>query len=237
MEVNPFVIVLVRPRDPNNIGACARAMANFGFEELRVVDPYSPVWNEAVSAVGAHDILAAARRFDTLDEALADTEFSLAATALKNRVIKQEIIFLPQMDAFLKRAPYRRTALVFGNEKSGLSGQDVARCDAALHIPVSAKQPSVNLAQAVLLVCYEISKNLGLKPSRGTQPVLYPTDAQREVLVRELDTFFASAGLKEDWPPSQRQTLIRAVLCRQNLDRDGLFLLKNLAQKLTKRLG
>ena len=56
-----FCVVLVRPRDPNNIGACARAMANFGLADLRVVEPYAPVWREATSAVGAGDIMKNAR--------------------------------------------------------------------------------------------------------------------------------------------------------------------------------
>lgn len=81
--MNPVTIVLVRPRDPNNIGACARAMGNFGLSDLRVVDPYEPVWRESVSAVGAGDIMRQAIKCATLDEALQDTSFSLAATAIK----------------------------------------------------------------------------------------------------------------------------------------------------------
>lgn len=116
--MSDFCIVLVRPRDPNNIGACARAMGNFGLSDLRVVDPYPPVWREAVSAVGAADILQNARKCADLDEALADVHFSLASTALKNREIKQEIIPLPQLNERLEQNPAGRTALVFGNEKA-----------------------------------------------------------------------------------------------------------------------
>ncbi len=234
--MNPFVIILVRPRDPNNIGACARAMANFGFNELRIVDPYAPVWQEAVSAVGAHDILKQAQLCSTLDEALADTQFSLATTALRNRVIEQSILFLPDMKDFLQKYPSRRTAIVFGNEKSGLSGPDIARCNGALNIPTTTHQPSINLAQAVLLVCYEIAKSLGLKPLRAAKQTIYPSDAQREVAVKELDALFTAAGLKEDWPQSTRQDLIRNVLSRQNLDRSALFVIKNLAEKLRRHI-
>lgn len=234
--MSSFVIILVRPRDPNNIGACARAMANFGFEELRIVDPYAPVWQEAVSAVGAHDILHHARLYPTLDEALADVQFSLATTALRNRIIEQEIIFLPDMARFVQTTPFQKIAIVFGNEKSGLSGQDIARCNAVLNIPTTAHQPSINLAQAVLLICYETAQALGFKPLRAQKQTIYPTDAQREVLVHEIDGLFTAAGLKEDWPPATRQNLIRAVLSRQNLDRSALFLLKSLAEKLRQHI-
>ena len=63
-----FCVVLVSPRDPNNIGACARAMANFGLSDLRVVNPFAPVWREATSAVGANDIMKNAAQLDSLDE-------------------------------------------------------------------------------------------------------------------------------------------------------------------------
>ena len=81
--MNKFTIVLVRPRDPNNIGAAARAMANFGLSELRVVEPYLPTWQIAVSAVGAQDILQNAKLFSSLPQALADCHLSIATTALK----------------------------------------------------------------------------------------------------------------------------------------------------------
>ena len=105
-----------------------------------------------------------------------------------------------------------------------------------LNIPTTAKQPSINLAQAVLLVCYEIAKCHGLRPLRAAKTGVYPTDAQREVAVQTLDELFTASGLKADWPALHRQALVRQVLSRQNLDRSALFLLKNLAEKLKQRL-
>ena len=77
-----FAVVLVSPRDPNNIGAAARAMANFGLTDLRVVTPYAPSWRDAVSAVGAQDIMQSARLFDSLPQALSDCVLTRATTAL-----------------------------------------------------------------------------------------------------------------------------------------------------------
>lgn len=235
--MNAFSIILVRPRDPNNIGACARAMGNFGFEDLRVVAPYAPTWQEAVSAVGAQDILKNARVFPSLDEALADTEFSLAATALKNREIKQDIFFLPRLDELLRAFPHRKTALVFGNEKTGLANEDIALCDAVLNIPTAAKQPSINLAQAVLLVCYQIAHFTGLKPLRAATTPPLPTREQKELLLAQADRLLSGAGIKQDWPPAQRRALLRQILSAQNLTRDQLFFLKKLAEKINEKAG
>ena len=156
-----FCVVLVRPRDPNNIGACARALGNFGLSDLRVVDPYEPVWREAVSAVGVHEIMLSAKKCATLDEALADTSFSFASTALKNREIKQRIVPLPQLNERLQTAPGGRVALVFGNEKSGLSGEDIARCDEVLNIPTATRQ----------LRAFPPARFCGAPPPRGRPAV------------------------------------------------------------------
>lgn len=235
--MSDFCIVLVRPRDPNNIGACARAMGNFGLSDLRVVDPYPPVWREAVSAVGAADILQNARKCADLDEALADVHFSLASTALKNREIKQEIIPLPQLNERLEQNPAGRTALVFGNEKSGLSGADIERCDAVLNIPTVAKQPSINLAQAVILTCYELSRRPGFTALRrpGEEPDA-PTDAQKELFIASADVLFEKAEFKTDFSSAQRKALLRRMLTRQGLAREQLFFLKKLADKLASKL-
>ena len=235
--MSAFCIVLVRPRDPNNIGACARALGNFGLSDLRVVDPYPPVWREAVSAVGVGDILQHAARCETLDEALADAQFSLASTALKNREIRQEIITLPQLNERLTRQQAKRVALVFGNEKSGLSNEDIERCDAVLNIPTAAKQPSINLAQAVILTCYELSRRPDFAALRtpGAGPQL-PTDAQKEIFISAADRLFEKAQFKTDFSSAQRKALLRHMLARQGLSREQLFFLKKWAEKLAEKL-
>lgn len=235
--MNPISIVLVRPRDPNNIGACARAMGNFGLSDLRVVDPYEPVWRESVSAVGVNDIMQQAKRCATLDEALQDTAFSMASTAIKNREIKQEIVPLPSLNERLQVAPEGRVALVFGNEKSGLSGEDIERCDVVLNIPTASKQPSINLAQAVILTCYELSRWPGFKAIRrpGQAPEA-PTDAQKEIFISSADVLFEKSGFKTDFSSDQRKALLRHMLSRQGLSREQLFFLKKWADKLSSKL-
>ena len=235
--MNPVTIVLVRPRDPNNIGACARAMGNFGLSDLRVVDPYEPVWRESVSAVGAGDIMRQAIKCATLDEALQDAVFSLAATAIKNREIKQEIVPLPVLNERLQTAPQGRVALVFGNEKSGLSGEDIERCDVVLNIPTVSKQPSINLAQAVILTCYELSLRPYFKAIRrpGKAPAS-PTDAQKEIFISSADILFEKSGFKTDFSSTQRKALLRHMLSRQGLSREQLFFLKKWADKLADKL-
>lgn len=236
--MSAFCVVLVHPRDPNNIGACARAMGNFGLCDLRIVRPYMPVWRDAVSAVGVNDIMQNAQLFDTLDAALAHTRFSLAATALRNRVIKQEIIALPHLNERLKTAPEGLTALVFGNEKSGLSGDDIARCDAVLNIPTTAKQPSLNLAQAVVLTCYELARGAGFTPLREAKTdFVMPDDAQKEVFISAVDALFEKVDFKTDYSPEQRKTLLRHILARQGMDRWQLFFVKTLVEKITQKLG
>lgn len=232
-----FCVILVRPRDPNNIGAAARAMGNFGLSDLRVVEPYAPVWREAVSAVGVGDILQNARQFNSLDEALSDVHFSLASTAVRNRAVEQEIITLPHLNERLEMAPEGIVALVFGNEKSGLSGDDIARCDAILNIPTSAKQPSVNLAQAVILTCYELSRRPGFTPLRASgRAPNPPTDAQKELFIAAAETLCEKVALRADLTAAQRKAFLRRALSAGNIGRDQLFFLKKLAEKITALL-
>lgn len=231
-----FCVVLVRPRDPNNMGACARAMGNFGLTDLRIVNPYPPIWQEAVSAVGVADILKNARCFDTLDEALADTHFSLAATALKKREVKQEIVVLPTLNDRLAETD-GLTALVFGNEKTGLSNEDISRCQAILNIPTASKQPSINLAQAVILTCYELSRRADFKPLRSApSKKMLPTDEQKELVVESLDRVCEKLHLRTDLTPAQRKAFLRSVLKESSLSKDRLFFIKKLVEKIAGEL-
>lgn len=228
-----FCIVLVRPRDPNNIGAVARAMANFGLQDLRVVDPFPPTWQEVVSAVGAHDILTHAKLFSALPQALADCQTSLATTSLKNRQLHQTMIALPDLPAWLEKQNPGKTALVFGNEKTGLSNEDIELCSAAVHIPTTAKQPSVNLAQAVILLCYELARRpLPFSAHIATKA----TFEQTELVIQELEGLMQAAHLKADFSQKQRQDLLRSLLNKSNFSKNELFFIKKFAKQLAQVL-
>ena len=232
-----FCVVLVSPRDPNNIGACARAMANFGLSDLRVVNPFAPVWREATSAVGAGDIMHNAAQLGSLDEALKDCTFSLAATALRNRGVVQEVITLPKLNARLETCACEKVALVFGNEKTGLCQDDIERCDAILNIPTVAKQPSINLAQAVILTCYELSRRTDFTPLRAVRAAKdQPTDAQREMFLSAVETLCEKLDLRNDLSLQQRTNFLRHALSRHPLSTVQLFFLKTLVDRINQRV-
>jgi TrmH family RNA methyltransferase len=148
-------IVLVRPRDPNNIGAAARAMNNFGFKELVVVAPYPPVWAETVSAVKSEDLLAHARVVENLADAIDDCTL-VVGTADRTRVEQKQNLFLPADLRYELAETNHRVALVFGQEKHGLTNEDLSHCHRILSIPTHLECPSMNLAQAVAICCYEL---------------------------------------------------------------------------------
>jgi TrmH family RNA methyltransferase len=152
-------IVLVSPRNPLNIGAAARAMANFGFAHLTVVAPYEPHWREARSAVGAEKLLAEAQCTDNLEEAIADCTLVLGTGTLTRRKPEQPVVLLPALAPLVQEelAHGGRVALVFGPEKRGLTRGDLALCHRLVEIPTHPRQPSMNLGQAVAVCLYELA--------------------------------------------------------------------------------
>jgi TrmH family RNA methyltransferase len=154
-----LLVVLVSPRNPLNIGAAARAMANFGFTRLAVVSPYAPHWREARSAVGAPDLLQNASECATLAEAVADCTLVAGTGTLTHRKPEQPAILLPALGPAIHSEIARggRAALVFGPEKRGLTRQDLSRCHLLVQIPTAPEQPSTNLGQAVAVCLYELA--------------------------------------------------------------------------------
>jgi len=168
-------VVLVSPRNPLNIGAAARAMANFGFHRLSIVAPYAQNWMEAKSAVGAPDLLREARVYETLAEAVAHCTMVLGTGSLDRRRPVQAILDLPEAASKIREsllpqaasAKSNHIALVFGSEKHGLTADDLSWCHAITVIETCEAQPSMNLGQAVAVCLYEISRN----PSLQSQPL------------------------------------------------------------------
>ena len=159
-----LVVVLVRPRNPLNIGAAARAMSNFGASGLRLVNPYLLAFREARSAVGASAILESAEEFKTLAEAVADCSMVVGTTAVRDRALKDPVVQLGQESADKIRSHLRsdRVALLFGSEKIGLTNEDFSHCHWLLTIPTSAVNISMNLGQAVAVCLYELARDSSL---------------------------------------------------------------------------
>ncbi len=157
-------MVLVSPRNPLNIGAAARAMANFGFTQLSVVAPYETHWREAKSAVGAEELLQNAKVAASIEEAVAACTLVVGTGSLERRKAEQTVVALPALAPLVGEELARagRVALVFGPEKRGLTRNDLALCHLLAEIPTGARQPSMNLGQAVAVCLYEIAARLFL---------------------------------------------------------------------------
>lgn len=217
-------IVLVRPRNPNNIGAAARAMKNFGFAELAVVSPHPPVWDEVVSAVNANDVIANARVVETLAEAIADCAL-VVGTADRSRIASEETIYTPtDLSRDLQASNYK-LALVFGSEKNGLTNEDLSHCNSLLSIPTEPDCPSMNLGQAVAVCCYELVRECQesgavLQPAcpqtATSHPVLATSGEIEAALRMALDVLkgsgFIPPGGEADMTIKLRRSLVRLNL-------------------------
>jgi tRNA/rRNA methyltransferase len=159
-------IVLVEPHEAGNVGAAARAMKNFGFSELAIVGSRPQITRDAAEwwAKGGIDVVQSARHFDRLEEALADVHLSVATTAVRGRHVYEQLTpFEVARLAEQTLGDAHMLALVFGREEWGLSGSEIALCQRTASIPTSADCPTMNLALAVAIFCYELSK--GLRPA------------------------------------------------------------------------
>lgn len=157
VELDRLRVVLVDTRNPLNLGAAARAMSNFGFLRLRVVNPYDLAFREARSAMGAADLLASAEEYKSLAEAIADCAVVVGTTSIQHRDLLHPIRRLDEGAALIRQqlaaAP---VALLFGSEKFGLSNEELSYCHWLLNIPTRDEHVSMNLGQAVAVTLYEL---------------------------------------------------------------------------------
>jgi tRNA/rRNA methyltransferase len=168
-ELDHIAIVLVNTRNPLNIGAAARAMSNFGFFDLRVVNPYEASFREARSAVGAAEVLGAAREFSSVAEAVADCSLVVGTTAAGRRELQHPLRSLDQAALLIRKQGRRgRAAILFGSEKRGLANEDLSHCHWLLRIPTREEHGSMNLGQAVAVCVYELARQM-MKP-HGSKP-------------------------------------------------------------------
>jgi TrmH family RNA methyltransferase len=194
-EYGKVCVVLVSTRNPLNIGAAARAMSNFGFSDLRVVNPYEKAFREAKSAVGGARVLAQAHEYGSVAEAVADCNLVVGTTAVRTRELQHAVRLVEAGARLMKKSP-GNVALLFGSEKYGLSNDDMSHCHWLLRIPTSDQNISMNLGQAVAICLYELIRD-GRRPTKekGTQKLASAEEMERITTVL-LDVLHGSGFLK-----------------------------------------
>jgi tRNA/rRNA methyltransferase len=151
---------MVAPRNPLNIGAAARAMANFGFSRLSVVNAYEIAFREARSAVGAAPLLERAKDLRSIADAVAACRLVVGTTSVGHRELHHSIRRLEYGARHIRRAlAHGPVALLFGSEKFGLSNEDLSHCHWLMRIPTVDPDLSMNLGQAVALCLYELARD------------------------------------------------------------------------------
>ncbi len=158
-NLEQLALVLVRTRNPLNIGAVARAMQNFGARDLRLVAPFEVSFRAARSAVGAGAVLGEAREFASVAEAVADCRLVVGTTAARRRELQQTLLGLEHAAEPVHAALAQgRVALLFGSEKHGLTREDLEHCHWLVRITTQDAQPSMNLGQAAAVCLWELAR-------------------------------------------------------------------------------
>ena len=209
------VIVLVRPQLGENIGKAARAMLNFGLTELRLVAPRDgwPNPSAGPAASGADLVLENAQVFEDVAGAVADCAHVFATTVRKRGVTKP--VLTPEQVARDMRGQPGRSAILFGAERSGLETEDVAVARAIVTVPINPDFGSLNLAQAVILLAYEGSKQADLVQPTATETLPPAPQGELEGLIGHFDALLKPTGyfLPPERAEATRRTL-RGVLTK-----------------------
>ncbi|HWF36923.1 MAG TPA: TrmJ/YjtD family RNA methyltransferase [Candidatus Acidoferrales bacterium] len=230
-ELERLRVVLVKSRNPLNIGAAARAMSNFGFRHLRVVTPYAPAFREARSAVGAGELLQQAVEYESVGEAVSDCALVVGTTAVRHRVLQQRLEVLEDGARLIRRklaaGASGKVALLFGSERVGLSNEELSHCHWLMRIPTAEENISMNLGQAVAVCLYEIAcgemntveKNAGAEKRSAERD---PNDIDRSATGEEVErmTELLNEALRESdypGPAASNEMKVRRLVRRMGL--------------------
>jgi tRNA/rRNA methyltransferase len=206
--MQPPIIILVRPQLGQNIGKAARAMLNFGLTEMRLVAPRDgwPNPDAGPAASGADIVLERAQVFNSVREAIADC-LTVFASTVRRRDLVMPVLGPEEMAQAI--ADTKRSAILFGPERSGLETEEVALANAIVTVPINPKFASLNLAQAVILLAYEWSKRgeLVQPPAKELEPAA--PHGEIEGLIGQLEEELEGTGYFH--PPTRTQATTNTI--------------------------
>ncbi len=205
-------IVLVSPRNPLNIGAAARAMSNFGFTDLRLVNPYDAAFKEARSAVRSRYILEQAQVADNVSAVIGDCALVVGTTAGGHRDLHLPLHRLESAAQLMnEQLAGSNVALLFGSEKFGLSNEDMSYCHWLLRIPTREEHGSMNLGQAVAICLYELRRSSAAAEMRFDPAPHASAEEYERITLLLLDLLRRSGYVNEGTSKSTELKLRRLV--------------------------
>jgi len=255
--LRPWIVVLVSPKEPGNVGGVARVVKNLGAGGLRVVAPRCEV-NGPDSrrfSSGAAELLRAAPVFETLAEAIADRELVIGLTGVNGRHHRVDCVELVPQSLLRQRGAVARGALVFGREESGMEGAELELCHFLWSLPTSPDFPSLNLVQAVGIALAGMADahrrvectedGLGLAPSRRALNPLAGGDGDdapathEEILGLEnhLRELMAATGWSADRRADNAVARLRNLLARGGATRNEVSILRGVCRRAIRQIG
>jgi TrmH family RNA methyltransferase len=230
-------VVLVAPRNPLNIGAAARAMSNFGFLKLRVVNPYDVAYHEAKSAVNASAVLEASKQYATVAEAVADCSLVVGTTAIGHRQLRHPLRRLESGAGLIRTGlEAGKVALLFGSEKFGLNNEDLSHCHWLLHIPTRIEHESMNLGQAVAVCLYELIRSEQAETAEPRE-VREATAEQRELFTELLLDLLRESGYLNPVTAESSEQKLRRMVGRLRLTEADVYVWFGILRQIRWRVG
>ena len=236
MAPKAIAVVLARPSHPGNVGSAARAMKTMGFADLRLVDP--PAINDEARALaaGAADVLEGARSYASLPEALHDCALAVGFTA-RSRELSHPAQGVREVAPQIVEACARGTvALVFGNETSGLSNEELGHCQRVAAIPANPDYASLNLAAAVQVACYEVATAAGSFQASASGAHDPATVADLEALYAHFEQAMLASGYLDPRRPGRLMERLRRLFARASLERSEVKALRGMLEAFEKRM-
>jgi tRNA/rRNA methyltransferase len=229
-------VVLSRTSHPGNIGAAARAMKTMGFADLVLVSPrHFPDPDATAMAAGAADLLAGARVVDSLEAALADRTLAVGLST-RARERSHPVAALREIAPSLLEAGADGVALVFGNETSGLSNEELARCQRLAAIPANPAYPSLNLAAAVQVACYELASTASAFDLPASGAGSAATGGDLRGLFEHLESATLASGFIDPAKPGQFMERMRRLFARTGLERSEVKLIRGMLAAFEKKM-
>jgi tRNA/rRNA methyltransferase len=227
-----FAFVLVRPKSAGNIGSAARALKNMGFGDLRLVAPAVSSKSNAAHAMAVHakDVLAQAKIFATLGEAVEDCHLTVGTTC-RGGLYREAVRPLREAALELAQASNaNRIAMIFGPEDTGLTNRELKFCQQLITIPTSSEYASINLAQAVILCAYEIRMALASELRASSEPRQFANAADVDGAMERLKDALLAIGFLPEENPEHIMFALRGIFGRSGLTSRELEIINGIAK-------